>query len=179
MEELLPREERIHWILDKSARLVEGGAVPVSGLVLPTGRHFPDRYDGSPEALQRLLMRVAKHAGLSDLELEANLVVPEGESAGGSCSSGACGVPSATQKQVRRVEEMGEGYKVNIIANELGNPIILMTALVRAIGHIFLQEADLAHTFDRSDYDHGIDLTATMLGFGTILGNGAYVYRKG
>lgn len=181
VEDLLPQDDRIHWILEKSARLIDGGAVPVSGLVLPTGKSFPDRYDGTPEALQRLLLRVAKHAGLSDLELRANLVVPDGDAGGGGgCASGACSVPSASEaKTVRRVEEAGDGYVVNIIANELTNPIILMAALVRAIGHIFLQEADLGRIFDRGDYEHGIDLTGVMLGFGTLLCNGAYVYRKG
>ncbi|MCA9625854.1 MAG: hypothetical protein KC731_42820 [Myxococcales bacterium] len=179
MEQLLPHDERIHWILDKGARLLDGGAEPVSGVILPTGESFPDPFDGSPEAVQRLLKRVVKHAGLSDVPIEGKLVMPEGEMASGGCASGACGVPSAAPTQVSRVETIGEGYRVNILANELGNPVILLTAMVRAVSHIFLQEAELASVFGREDYEHGIDLAGVWLGFGSLLSNGAYVYRKG
>jgi hypothetical protein len=182
MEELLPREERIHWVLEKAARLIAGGAEPVSGLVTPTGKSFPDAYDGSPASIDKLLRRVTKHAGLSDLDVRANVVVPNdgGGGGGGGCSSGACGVGGGGgAADVKRVEERGDGYVVNIIANELTNPIILLTAMVRAVSHIFLGEADLRTVFGRADYDHGIDLCGALLGFGTLLGNGAYIYRKG
>ncbi|MEM6791662.1 MAG: hypothetical protein AAF928_12820 [Myxococcota bacterium] len=183
MDQLLPREDRIHWILDKGARLLRGGAEPVSGLVLPTGTCFPDRFDGSPGSVHRLLRRVVKHAGLSDLKIEGRLVAPDGDGpdGGGGCASGACGTGAAPGRTgtVPRVEPRGNGYRVNILANELGNPIVLLTAMVRGVGHIFLQEAGLASTFGREDYEHGIDLTGVWLGFGTLLTNGAYVYRKG
>jgi len=179
VDQLLPQEERIHWILDKTARLLEGGAEPVSGIILPTAERFPDKFDKSPESIHVLLKRVAKHAGLNHVGIQGNLVVPEeGAGGGGGCASGACGIPATPQK-LQRVEKTNKGYTVNIISNELGNPVILLTAMVRAVGHIFLQEADLSHHFNRKDYEPAIDLTGVLLGFGTLLCNGAYVYRKG
>lgn len=178
VDQLLPREERIHWILDKSARLLQGGAEPVSGIILPTAERFPDKFDKSPGSVRTLLKRVARHAGLNHVGIEGNLVVPDEGGGGGGCASGACGIPSTPQK-IQRVEKIKKGYRVNIIANELGNPVILLTAMVRAVSHVFLQEADLAHHFSRKDYEPGIDLTGVLLGFGTLLCNGAYVYRKG
>ena len=91
---------------------------------------------------------------------------------------GACGVGGPVQ--IRRVEERGEdAFTVNVVVNELGNPVILTTAMVRAVSHIFMKEADLYPSFQRSDGEHGIDLVGVMLGFGSLLANGAYVYRKG
>ena len=76
--------------------------------------------------------------------------------------------------------DMGkDAFTVNVVVNELGNPVILTTAMVRAVSHIFMKEADLYPSFQRSDGEHGIDLVGVMLGFGSLLANGAYVYRKG
>lgn len=173
---MLPQPERLRWIVEQTARVVEGGAEPVSGLVLPTSKFFPDRFDRTEESVVRLLKRVLKLAGLSDLDVSLQLVAADGS--GGGCSTGACGVGGPVQ--IRRVEERGDGaFTINIVANELGNPVILTTAMVRAVSHIFMKEADLYAAFERSEGEHGIDLTGVMLGFGSLLANGAYVYRKG
>lgn len=176
----LPQQERLRWIIERSARLVDGGAEPVSGLVLPTGKFFPDHFDRTAEAVSRLMRRVVKLAGLSDLDILANVVAADGSDGGGGCSTGACGVGAGgAAPKVQRVEPRGDGWTVNIIANELGNPTVLMTAMVRAVSHIFMKEADLYASFDRRDAELGIDLCGALLGFGTLLCNGAYIYSKG
>lgn len=175
MSELLPQPERLRWIVEHTARIIDAGAEPVSGLVLPTSKFFPDRFDRSEEAVARLLRRVLKLAGLSDLDVSLQLVSADG---GGGCASGACG--SGGPVQLRRVEERGDGaFSVQIAVNELGNPVILTTAMVRAVSHMFMKEAELYPSFQRADAEHGIDLVGVMLGFGSLLANGAYVYRKG
>jgi hypothetical protein len=180
VDELLPNEERIRWILEKSAVLIEGGAEPVSGLVYPTGTFFPDRFDRTREAVAQLLKRVVKHAGLSDIKIESHVVAVEGEDGGGGCSSGACGTGGGgAPVKVSRVEERGDGWRVNTLANELMNPVLLTTGLVRGISHIFMREAGLNRAFSRRDVEHGVDLCGVLLGFGTLLSNGAYIYKKG
>ena len=88
---VVDNEVSIRWVLERSAALIDGGAAPVSGLVLPTGQFFPDEYDGSKTAVNRLLRRMVKLAGLSDLDIQAAVPSSEAE-AGASCASGACGV---------------------------------------------------------------------------------------
>lgn len=177
VDELLPNDNRVRWILERSAGLVAGGAEPVSGLVLPTNAFFPDHFDATNKGVRRLLKRVVKLAGLSDVDVTAEVVSVEGES-GGGCSTGACGVGGAPAA-VQRVVQRGDGWTVNVVASETGNPVVLTTAMVRAVSHIFLKEADLYGGFNRSTAEAGADLCGVLLGFGTLLCNGAYIYKKG
>src|SRR5262249_23701172 len=87
----LPAEPQLRWILTSTANLLELGAEPMRGLVLPTGEFFPDRFDGKPKSLAALMARIQDHAGLTDLKVDLTLVTPEGEAQKVSCSSGACG----------------------------------------------------------------------------------------
>ena len=176
MDELLPNEERIRWILERSAGLAAGGAEPVSGLVLPTNTFFPDHFDNTQKGVRQLLKRVVKLAGLSDIDVKANVVSADGEA--GGCSTGACGIDGAPAA-VRRVEPRQNGWTVNVVASETGNPVVLTTAMVRAVSHIFMKEADLYGGFNRTTAEAGADLCGVMLGFGTLLCNGAYIYKKG
>jgi hypothetical protein len=172
----------VRWIIERGARLLDGGTEPVAGLVVPTAEFFPDAYDHSPRAVSRLLRRIVRLAGLSDLDIRA-MVVSFAEDevlSGGGCSSAGCSVAASAPMTVKRVEERDNGYTVNIIANELLNPVVLTTAMVRAVSHIFLTEAALYQdVFERHDAEHGVDLCGVLLGFGVLLCNGAYIYKKG
>jgi len=179
VSELLPREERIRWVVENSARLSEGGAEPVSGLVLPTAKFFPDRFARDAASVKQLLKRVVKLAGLSGVAIRTRLVAPEDDDTGGNCGTGACGVGGGTTTSVRRVEDDGAGFTVNILANELSNPTVLTTAMVRAVSHIFMKEAELYPSLEHRDAEHGTDLCGVLLGFGALLCNGAYIYKKG
>ena len=66
----LPAEPQLRWILSRTATLLEQGAEPVRGLVLPTGEFFPDRFDASPKAVATLMTRVQDHAGFERGQLQ-------------------------------------------------------------------------------------------------------------
>ena len=174
----------MRWIVESGARLNGGGAEPVSGLVLPDSSFFPDDFKRSAKGLRKLLRRVVKLAGMSDFAIRSNLVVEQSEQAGGGgCSTGACGIGggSGGSKEMRRVEQTGEGedggWQVNVAGAELGNPTMLTTALVRALSHIFMVEAELQ--VPGRDAEAVVDLCGVALGFGVLLCNGAYIYKKG
>src|SRR5690606_1909596 len=38
-------------------------------LVLPNGQYFPDHFDGSAAATQRLVLRMQQHAGIADIPI--------------------------------------------------------------------------------------------------------------
>lgn len=175
----LPNEARLRWILSKCAALVDGGAEPVGGLVLPTSKFFPDQFDGSTRAVERLLERVVRLAGLSDIDIELEMPrAADDLGAGGGCSSGACGTGAAPAARVKRVQETEDGYRIAILPQEVGHSTILTTAMVRAVSHIFMREAELYDAFDAREAELAIDLVGTMLGFGALLCNGAYIYAK-
>src|SRR6188768_2045331 len=103
----LPREPQIRWILRTTAALLQQGAEPVRGLVLPNGTFFPDAFDGSPGAVAALMKRMQEHAGLSDLRVELGIVSPEADALKvGGCSTGACGGPGAIEGKLERVSQV-------------------------------------------------------------------------
>jgi hypothetical protein len=177
----LPRTERLSWLVERSAALLEGGAEPVSGLVLPNAKYFPDVFDGGRRGVKRLFKRIVKHAGLTDIPMKVTIPQPEEEVlGGGGCASGACSTGGGGGPQrVQRITETDDGYTVAILPQEVGNPTVLTVAMVRAISHIFLLEAELYDAFDHGEGEVAIDLAGTMLGFGVLLSNGAYLYSKG
>lgn len=179
----LPRAERLSWLIERCAALYGGGAEPVSGLVQPTGKYFPDVFDGGQKGVRKLLKRVIKHAGLSDIPISLRIPKPKDEllSGGGGCSSGGCSTSGAGGggERVQRIVETDEGYAVSILPQEVANPTVLTVAMVRAVSHIFLKEAELYEAFDVGEGELAIDLAGTMLGFGVLLSNGAYLYSKG
>jgi hypothetical protein len=178
MQDLLPREERTRWILERAALLSDGGAAPVSGLVLPTGKFFPDPFDGTAAAVGRLLARVVKLAGLSGLTIASNVMTANDE-AGASCSTGGCGPTVSAGTATRRVEQHGSDWTLNLDVGEIGQPVVLTTALVRGVSHIFMSEADLYADLDPREAEAATDLCGCLLGFGALLCNGSYIYKKG
>jgi hypothetical protein len=172
---LLPAEHRARWILSTAARLHEAGAEPVAGLVLPNAQFFPDAFERSARGVRKLLERIFKHAGLSDVPVELTIAGAEPATSSSSCSSGACQLPDAGP--MRRLERDGDGYRVTVHAGEVGSPTLLTTALVRAVGAIFVSEAE--HAVAPGQLEETVDLASVLLGFGVLSCNGAYIYRKG
>lgn len=177
----LPAEPRIRWTLAHAASLLEQGAEPVRGIVLPTEDHFPDAFDGTPRSVAALLARVQAHAGLSDLEAELSFVSPEGETeGGGGCGSGACGPGGKIEARLDRVGRRSDGsYVVAIGTGEVRDPVVLTTALVRSVSCMFMTEAGAYDGLSTNDREPVTDLAGVMLGFGVLLANGSHVVVKG
>lgn len=176
----LPAEPQLRWILTQTANLLELGAEPVRGLILPTGEFFPDRFDGTPRSVGALMARVQDHAGLSDLKVDLTLVTPEGEAQTVSCSSGACGGAGKIDTNLDRVARNADGsYTVSIGTGEVRSPVVLTTTMVRAVAYMFMNEADAFKGTIDAEREPLTDLAAVLLGFGVLMANGSYIYMKG
>ncbi|HRI66112.1 MAG TPA: hypothetical protein PK156_17815 [Polyangium sp.] len=176
----LPAEPRIRWMLHRTAELLEQGAEPVNGIILPTEQFFPDTFDGTPKAVVALLRRIQAHAGLSDLDVELLFVTPEGETASAGCSSGACGPAGKIETRLERVNRRKDGsYAIALGTGEVGHPVVLTTILTRCISSMFMSEAGAYDHLRSNDREPVADLAATMLGFGVLVTNGSHVEIKG
>jgi hypothetical protein len=176
----LPAEPQLRWILSKTATLLELGAEPVRGLVVPNAEFFPDRFDGTPKSVAALMARVQDHAGLADLKVELTIVTPEGEAQTVSCSSGACGGTGKIDTSLERVTRNDDGsYTVGLSVGEVMSPVVLTTTMVRAVAYMFLTEADAFADVPAVEREPLTDLAAVLLGFGVLMGNGAFIYQKG
>ena len=177
----LPAEPRIRWMLHRTAALLEQGAEPVNGIILPTEEFFPDVFDGSPQSVVALMKRIQAHAGLSDVEIELTFVTPEGEStSAGGCGSGACGPGGKIETRLDRVARRQDGsYVIAIGTGEVGHPVVLTTALVRCVASVFMSEAGAYDDLSPNDREPTTDIAATMLGFGVLVTNGSHVVVKG
>jgi hypothetical protein len=176
----LPNDDRLRWLLTRSAWLLERGCEPVRGLVEPTARFFPERPDGTAEAMRALFARTVEHAGLGDVDLDVSIHVPDQDPlGGGSCSTGACGTPK--QKGDKGPPLLGttaSGYAVALPGALAGAPPLLGAHLTRIVAAMFLHEADAITGLDRREVDGAVDLAATWLGFGVIVANGSHVVSK-
>ena len=175
----LPAETQLRWILSHTATLLELGAEPVRGLVLPTGEFFPDKYDGSAASVAALMRRVQDHAGLRSLKVDLAIVSPEGEAQTVNCKSGACGTGKIDIKLDRVTQRDDGSYTVALAAGEVRSPIMLTTGMVRAVACMFMTELDGYRGVLADDREPLTDLAGVLLGFGVLLANGSYVYAKG
>jgi hypothetical protein len=173
-------DDQARWVFRGAATLARAGAEPVGPLVLPTAEFFPDRFDGSVASVGKLFDRLKAHVGFSDVPTALLLTDPEDGSVVSSCSSGGCGTGQVKTLAGQRVTaQKGGGYAVQVATSEIKNPTVLTTVLTRAVGWLFLAEADVVSSFRSKERGAAGDLAATMLGLGVLVANGSGIEVKG
>ncbi|MFO0548972.1 MAG: hypothetical protein U0271_11335 [Polyangiaceae bacterium] len=172
-------EDQTRWIFRRAGTLALAGCEPVGPFVLPNARFFPDKFDRTPASVGRLFDRMKEHVGLSDVPTNLTIIDPEEGRVVSSCSSGGCGTASVKTLSGERVTEVGDGYVVQVATPEVAHSTALTTALSRALGQIFLREADILRAFSGRERQLAGDLAATMLGLGVLVANGSGIAVKG
>lgn len=173
-------DEQARWVFQRAATLAGLGAEPVGPIVLPDATFFPDRFDRSPASLGALWERMLSHVGLSEVESELLLVDAEEGRVVSSCSSGGCGGGAVKTLSGDRVSESkGGAYTVSLATAEVGHPVVVTTVLARAVGQVFLREADGLRAFRAPERAGAADLAASMLGLGVLIANGSGIEVKG
>lgn len=172
-------EDRIRAIVAHVAHLraAYGDAFESPDLVEPNGEYFPDAFALEAESIHRLLRRMLGYAPVSaDLEVGLSFLEPDGEVKAGGCGTSACGTGGTTGTAVGGAIETEDGYAALVHVTDAGDPVLLTTALARAIGRIVLFEAD--EEVDPRTEGALSELTAIAAGLGVLILNGACVYKK-
>lgn len=145
-------------------------------LVLPTGEYFPDHFDGSARATQRLLERMQAHAHIEDIPV--TLMLDDQTASARSCSTGAC-APSGEDTNEPRLVAHDQGWVLRLDASEVAHPVALTSIVARALGLVFLEETRARGQALPQPLPVHQELAAVMLGFGVLLLEGSHVYSKG
>ena len=152
-----------------------GGAIGTPDLVLPNEDFFPDELTSDAAGVETLLARMLSYAPLSpDLDVRLRFVESE---TGASSSCGPCGCgPKAGPTKGTTVVDAGDGYVIDLDVADVRHPVVLTTALARAIGTLVVHEAgdDVAPVAVPARSE----IAAVASGFGVLLANGAYIYGK-
>lgn len=163
-------------LLKAYARFVAAAGDPASPrpLVLPSGKFFPDLFQGDQASLDRLAHRMQALSGLQEVELR--LEVLDGEGSGGGCSTGACAPSAPVEQTPQRLEQNGSVWTLRVMQAEVGNPVALTANLARVLGHAFASRIAPQASPERAALAG--DLAAVSLGFGHLLLEGSYIYSK-
>lgn len=101
--------------------------------------------------------------------------------AAASCVSG-CGssaaLPSDTLGDEPRLVDLGDGWRIQVPNGELLHPVALTTNLARALGIVFLLETTPSGVRLPSPIEPQAEIVGCLLGFGSLLLAGSYVYTK-
>ncbi|HEY3817021.1 MAG TPA: hypothetical protein VGL81_07620 [Polyangiaceae bacterium] len=169
----LPSDDALRWIVRAYARLRarHGEAFTAPALVQPTGAFFPDEFRLDAPSVERLLRRLIGYSPVAD-DVGIELAFTEAShQSGGGCGSSACG-PAGGSGARRSVDELDDGYRVFVAANDVPNADLLTTSLARAVGALVLLEAG-------EEVDTGEDeIAGVACGFGVLLASGASVWAK-
>jgi hypothetical protein len=176
MDTMLAPQPRIVAVVQGYARVIDrfGEKIGTRPMVLPTGDFFPDAFTGDEESVQALFERMKAHAGLGDLAISASVVSGGGQSGHGGGCGGSCACDSGGDVPVQRLVRDEAGFHLAVLANEVRVPEVLTTHMARGIAVAFLAEASGGQAASQAM----VDLTAVALGFGALVLEGSYVYRK-
>jgi hypothetical protein len=173
----LPNSEVRRGLVAAYARVVDSLGL-TSGerpLLLPNAEFFPDLFTADEPSVQRLVDRLLEHAGLGDMAV----VVRFWGEAELSCGTGGCGSCAPTEadpQTLERLVDSGDYWQINVLPAEATQPVLLTSALCRAIALSVLREADRP-PHDLA-LDLAVDLGAVGLGYGVLLLEGSHIYRK-
>jgi hypothetical protein len=177
---VLPNEDSLRTLVARYAHLRTAlrESIGEPDLIQPTCEHFPDAFAPDAASVARLFGRMVSYSPLADdLPVELAFLLAD-EATGGACGSGACGVGAGAESRAAAgtVTDLGDRYRLSLLANDVGNPALLTTALARGIGALVLHEGGLGGgEVDATD----AEICATMCGFGVLLSAGSAVWVKG
>ena len=170
-------EEQRDWI-DRSfvrlGSLVGAHRLFEAELMLPTPEHFPDRYDRSEAALQRMFHRIAARMHVNPAEVKVTLFASEDDLTNSlvpfysSRGSGAAGLyhhdPSSKQR-------------ISIDEFQMKDPMTLVAVIAHELGHVILLRRELVDR-EEADMEPLNDLLTVFLGFGIFTANAAFRFEQ-
>lgn len=142
-------------------------------VMLPTPEHFPDAYDGSEAALQRMFQRVAAAMQVDPADVDVTLfreghAVSELVPFSSGSSSGAGGIYH---------HDPSTRTEISINEEQLKDPAALAGVLAHELGHVILLRPGIVDR-DAPDMEPMNDLLTVFLGLGVFTANAAFRFHQ-
>jgi hypothetical protein len=170
-----PEQQR--WVdnsFHRLSALVGAHRLLQATVVLPTTKHFPDPYDRSELALQRIFHRIATQMHVNPADVEVT-VFASGDDLTRELvpfyserTSGAAGLYHHNE---------ADGPHISINEAQLKDPMALVAVLTHELGHIILLRPGLVDR-DDPDMEPLNDLLTVFLGFGIFTANAAFRFEQ-
>lgn len=170
-------EEQRTWIDESFLRLASllgANRLLNATVVLPTPEHFPDPYDGSECALQRMFARVAVRMQVNPSEVDVTLFATEHDLTRNLVPF-HCGESSGAGGLYHHDPESRPHISIN--QERLKDPMSLVATLAHELGHIILLRPGL---IDRAapEMEPLNDLLTIFQGFGVFTANSAFRFEQ-
>lgn len=170
-------QEQRKWVDDSFVRLASFLGVQrllQATVVSPTAEHFPDVFDGSEAALQRMFCRIATQMQVNPADVDVTLFA-SGHDLTRSLVPFYEGVHSAPGGLYHHDPNVRPHISINEI--QLKDPMSLVAVLAHELGHIILLRPGLVDRTD-SDMEPLNDLLTIFLGFGIFTANSAFRFEQ-
>lgn len=153
-------------------------------VVLPTAQDFPDPYDKTASAAERLFFRVCAYMQVSSARVQLEIfddetdelreILPYWHAEGGER---AAGIYLHHGNDSSRSEEE-KPMVVAIRSTQLKDPLALVATMAHELGHVILLGGGLINPTTASDHEPLTDLLTVFLGLGIFTANSAARFKQ-
>jgi len=148
-------------------------------VVLPTAEDFPDPYDKSATAAERLFHRVCAYMQVSSAPVQLEIFADETEELReilpywhGDEGRRAAGIYLHDGKDANRSQEE-KPMVVAVRSTQLKDPLALVATMAHELGHVILLGGSLLNPTATPDHEPMTDLLTVFLGLGIFTANSA------
>jgi hypothetical protein len=143
--------------------------------VLPDGAFFPDKYNGSEEAVDLIVNRVCGYMDVNPSQIEVLFLVDRQELTseplfGAQKYSGAAGLYVSKDTEETR-------KKIFLNVSLFKNPTKLVGTIAHELGHVILLGGKKITT-DHEDHEYLTDLLTVFIGLGIFTANSAFQFSQ-
>ena len=152
-------------------------------VVLPDAEHFPDAYDKTPEAVEKLFHRVCTFMRVDHRSVELQIFREEGRELRdllpywSGKSDGCAGVYLHKPAPDEQADEHEKRMVIGVRSTQVEDPLALVATIAHELGHVILLGGGLL-SHDTPDHEPMTDLLTVFLGFGIFSANSAARFRQ-
>jgi len=180
-------EEQRQWVDDgfrRLERLLGRGRMLEAKVVEPTAEDFPDPYDRTPAAVEKLFSRVCRDMRVNRDDVDLEIFQDETEelqtmlpSWRGDSKTRAAGLYVHAYEQSRSSGDSDSRVVVAVRSTMLKDPMSLVATVAHELGHVILLGGDLMST-ETPDHEPMTDLLTVFLGLGIFTANCAARFKQ-